>query len=131
MFHDRIVERLIADLFADLDHAGDLVRLSFAHQVGDGGGEDQDFERRNAALFVHPLEKVLRDDSFEGFGKCRTDFVLLFGGENVNHTVHGFGCAGGVQGAQDQVAGAGGDEGQLDGLQVPQLAYQDDVRVFS
>ena len=118
-------------LLADLDHAGDLVGLAFAHEVGDGRGEDQDFQRGHAALLVNPLEEVLGDDALERFGKGRANLVLLLGGEDVDDAVHGLGGAGGVQRAEDQVAGAGGHQGQFDGLQVAQFADQDDVRVFA
>src|SRR5262249_51171952 len=41
VLHDRIIERLIAELLADLDHARNLVRFPFAHEVGNGRGEDE------------------------------------------------------------------------------------------
>ena len=121
----------LPSLLADLDHAGNLVRLAFAHQVGDGGGEHQDFQRGHAAFLVDPLEEVLRDDAFERFGKRRADLVLLLGGEDVDDAVHRLGGAGRVQRAEDQVPGAGRGEGQFDGFQVAQFADQDDVRVFA
>ena len=104
VLHDVVVQRLVAVFFADLDHAGNLVGLAFAHQVGDGGVEDQDFKRRDAAFLVRALEQGLRHDAFQGFGKRLADLVLLVGGKHVNDTVHGLGGALGVQGAEDQVA---------------------------
>jgi len=41
VLHDRVVERLVADLFADLNHTRNLVSFAFAHKVRDGGGEDE------------------------------------------------------------------------------------------
>ena len=52
MIHDRVVERLVALLFADLNHARDLVRFGFAHEVGDGHVDHQNFQRGDPAGFV-------------------------------------------------------------------------------
>src|SRR6266550_2161042 len=41
VLENRVVQRLIAELLADLDHAGDLMGLAFAHKIGDGGGKHQ------------------------------------------------------------------------------------------
>ncbi len=89
VLHNGIVERLISHFFADLNHARNLVRLAFAHQVGDGGGENEDLKRSDTALFVNALEQVLGDDTFEGLGQRCADLVLLLSGENVNDAVHG------------------------------------------
>ncbi len=61
MFHDRIVERLITRFFADLNHAGNLVGLGFTHEVRDGGIENEDFQRGDAAFFINALEQILRE----------------------------------------------------------------------
>ena len=53
------------------------------------------------------------------------------GREDVDDAVHGLRRAGGVQGAEDQVAGLGGGYSQLDCLQVAHLADQYDVRIFA
>src|ERR1039458_6167310 len=82
VFHDGVVEGLIPDFLADLDHARNLMRLALAHQVGNGRGEDQDFKGRHAALLVDPLEKVLSNDAFESFGERRANLVLLLGWED-------------------------------------------------
>ena len=37
VFQDRVVQRLVAFFLTDLKHAGDLVRFSLAHEIGDGG----------------------------------------------------------------------------------------------
>src|SRR5262249_37216306 len=59
------------------------------------------------------------------------DFVLLLGREHVNDTVYGFGGTGSMKGSEDQVTGAGSDQGQFDGFKVAQLTDQDDVRIFA
>ena len=81
MFHDGVVERLVALLLADLDHAGNLVGLALAHEVGDGGVEHEDFQGGHAAGFVDAAEEVLGDDALERFGQGRADLVLLAGRE--------------------------------------------------
>ncbi len=63
--------------------------------------------------------------------KRGADFVLLVGRKDVDDTIHRLGRALRVQGAEDQVAGAGGRQRQFDGFQVAQFADQDDVRVFA
>ena len=77
VLHDVIVERLIADFLADLDHARNLVGFAFADEVGDGGVENQNFKRRDAALSCPALEQGLRHNAFERLGKRLADFVLL------------------------------------------------------
>src|SRR4051812_32739334 len=128
MFEDGVVERLVADFFADLDHAWDLVSFAFANQVCDGGGENENFQGSDAAFFVDPSEKILGNDTFESFGEGRADFVLLLGREDVDDTVDGFSGAGSMQGAENQMASAGGNEGEFNGFEVTQLTDKHDVR---
>src|SRR3981081_1210153 len=45
--HDGVVERLVALLLANLDHAGDLVSFSFADEVRDGHIDNQNLQRRD------------------------------------------------------------------------------------
>ena len=49
MFHDRVVERLVAFFLAHLNHAGDLVGLAFANEVRDRHVDDENFQRGDAA----------------------------------------------------------------------------------
>ena len=65
MFHDMVVQGLVARFLADLDHARNLVRLALAHEVGDGGVENQNFKRGDAAFLVYAFELRLRHDAFE------------------------------------------------------------------
>src|SRR5262245_20536142 len=62
MFHNGIIQRLIAQFLADLDHARDLVRLAFAHEVGDGRREHENLHRSDAALLINAFEQMLGDD---------------------------------------------------------------------
>src|SRR5881394_3014258 len=111
MLHYRVVQRLVSQLFADLNHAGDLMGLAFANEIGDGRGKHQNLHRRHAPLLVNTPEKALGHNAFERFGKGCTDFVLLLRGKDVNHTVDGFGGALGVKRSKNQVAGAGRGQG--------------------
>ena len=85
--HDRVVERLHSVFLSDLQHAGNLECLRFADQVGDGRRDDQDFQRRHAALDIDALEQVLRDDAFQRFRERVADLVLLRGREDVDDAV--------------------------------------------
>ncbi len=115
----------------DLDHARDLVRLAFADEVGDRHVDDQNFQRGDAACFVDALEEVLRDHALERFGKGGADLVLLIGGKHVDDTVDGFGGAGGMQRAEDEVAGGGRGQRQFDRFQVAHFADENDVGIFA
>src|SRR5258708_19723250 len=77
MLHDRVVQRLIAFFLADLNHARDLVRFSFAHEVRNGGVDDQNLERSNAAWFVDALEQVLGNHTLDRFRHNGPDFIFL------------------------------------------------------
>ena len=116
---------------ADLDHAGDLVRFSFAHEVRDRRVDHQNFERGNAARLVDSLEKVLRDHALERFRQRRANLVLLIGRENVDDTIDGFGRARGVQRSENKVTGGRRGQRQLDRFQVAHFADENDVRVFA
>ena len=106
------------------------MRLAFADQVGDRRGEHKNLHRRDTPFFVNTAEQALGDDAFKRFGKRRADFILLVGRKNVDHAVHRLGGALGVQGAKDEVTGARRGQRQLDGLEVPHFAHQNDVRVL-
>ena len=63
--------------------------------------------------------------------KLRADLLLLAGGKHVDDAVDGALGAGGVQGAEDDVAGFGRGDGRLDRFQVAHFADQDHVRVLT
>ena len=90
MIHDRVVEGLVALLFSDLNHAGDLVSFGFADEVRDRDVDDQNFERGDPARLVDALEKVLCDHALERFGQGGADLVLLVRRENVDDSVDRF-----------------------------------------
>ena len=90
MLHDRVVERLVAFLLADLNHAGDLVGLAFANEVRDRHIDDENLQRGDSAWFVDSFEKILRDYALQRFGQGRADLVLLVRRENVDDSVNGF-----------------------------------------
>src|ERR1051325_2006376 len=68
VLHDRVVKRLVAQLFAHLNHARDLMGFALAHEVRNSGGEHENLHRRDAPLLVNALEQALGDDAFERFG---------------------------------------------------------------
>ena len=63
--------------------------------------------------------------------KLRADLLLLAGGKDVDDAVDRALGAGGVQGAEDDVAGFGRRDGRLDRFQVAHFADQDHVRVLT
>ena len=131
MLHDRVVERLVALLLADLDHARDLVRLAFADEVRDRHVDDENLERGDAARLVDALEKILRDDAFERFRQGGANLVLLVGRENVDDTVDRFGGARGVERAENKVTGGGRGQRELDRLQIAHFTDEKDIRIFA
>ena len=76
MFHDRIVKRRVAHFLADLNHAGNLMCLAFAHQIRNGGGEDKDLQRGkkmgNTPLDDSIMEhlRMKRISAEEAYDKC-------------------------------------------------------------
>ena len=64
-------------------------------------------------------------------GKLDADGFLLLHGEGVDNTVNRLGRAGGVQGAEDQVAGFRRRDGGFHGFQIAQFAHQNHVRVLA
>ena len=90
MVHDRIVQGLISFFLAHLDHTGNLMGLTFTNEIRNRYIDDQNFKGGNPSRDVDPLEEILRDYSFERFGKCGPDLVLLIGRENVDDSVDRF-----------------------------------------
>ncbi len=84
MLHDMIVQRLVAGLFTNLDHAVDLVGFTFTHQIGDGRVENQNFKRRDASILVIAFKTRSGPRPPQRLGKRLPDFILLVGRENVN-----------------------------------------------
>ena len=102
-----------ADFLAGLDDAGEHEGLAFADDVGDGGGVHQDFHGQHAAGAVLARDELLGDDAAQGFADHDADLLALIDGENVQHAVQGAGGVAGVQGAEHQVAGFRGGDGEL------------------
>ena len=74
-------------------------------QVGDGRREDENLERRDAALLVDAPKEVLRHHALQRFGERCANLVLLVG-EHVDDAIDGLGGALRVQRAEHEVAGA-------------------------
>ena len=74
--------------------------------------------------------ELLADDAAQGFAYHDADLVLLIDRKNVEQAVEGAGGVAGVQGAEDEVAGFRGGDGERDGLKVAHFADHDDVGIF-
>ena len=130
MFHNRVIEGLIALLLSDLHHAGNLMRLALADQVCNRRVHDQHFQRGHPSRLVDSPKKVLRHHALERFRQARFDLVLLVGRKYVDHAVDRLRSARSVQRAEDQVTSGRGGERQFDRLQIPHFTHEDDIRVF-
>lgn len=120
-----------AEGFTRLHDAGDHEGFAVTDTGGDGGGVDEDFHGEGAAFAVGGGEKLLGDDSSEGFGDHDADLVALVEGEDVEDAVEGAGGVAGVEGPEDEVPGFGGGDGELDRFEVPHFSHDDDVGVFA
>ena len=85
--------------------------------------------RRHAAAALL-LEQRLRDHRLQRLREHGAHHRLLLRREDVDDAVDGLGGGLRVQRAEDHVTGLGGLEREADGLEVAQLADEDDVRVF-
>ena len=124
------VHRLHAVFLTGLHDARNLVELPFADQIADGGGGDHDFQRGDSAAgFL--LEQRLRDDRFQRLRQLCADLRLLGRRKGVDDAVDGFRRAGGVQGAEDQVPGLCGGQGELNRFEVAHFAHEDDIGILA
>ncbi len=64
-------------------------------------------------------------------GQLQTDLLLLVRRKHRDDAVDGFGRVKGVQGREHEVAGLGGEQAGLDGLEVAHFADEDDVGVLA
>ena len=78
---DRVIERLVAEFFADLNHTGNLVRLAFADVRRDGRVADEDLQCRRAAG-RDLLAQSLRDDALERARQHGADRIEACGSQN-------------------------------------------------
>ena len=76
-------------------------------------------------------QQRLTDDAFEHERQLRPDLALLVRRKDVDDAVDRLRRGVGVQRAERQVARLGDAQRRFDGLQVAQLADQDDVGVFA
>src|SRR5215469_6407561 len=128
---DRGVHGAHAVLGARLHHVLELIQLALSDQVRRGRRVDEDLERGDPAAFVRFLQQLLRDHAAQRRREHRAHVRLLVGREHVDHAVDGLRCAVGVQGAHDQDAHLGRGNRNGHRLEVAQLTYQDDIRVFA
>ena len=106
---------LATDLRAELDA---LVTVNV-------GGATKKISRQRAILMR------LADNATKALGHAGADLRLLGRGEDVEEPVQRRGGIAGVHRADDKVAGLGGADGHLNGLQVAELANHDYVGVLA
>ena len=116
-----IVHAAHARVALGLHDTRDLVPATLADQVGDGRVHQHDLRRQHATLCPQAGHQHLRHDALERLTQHHADLGLLVDGELVDQAVHRLGCVGGVHGRQDEMPGLGGGDGQLGGLEIPQL----------
>src|SRR5437763_17131896 len=107
MLQNRVIERLVAFLFADLDHAWDLMRFRFANEVGNRHIYDQNFQGRHSPWPIDPFEEILRDNPFERFSESGPNLVLLIGRKNIDDAINRLRRTRGMQRSKDKVASCG------------------------
>ena len=110
---------------------GSMNVLPSRMQADDRRGVDEDLERQGAARAVGAGHELLRHDAAQRLAHHDADLVALVDREHVEHAVERAGGAAGVQGAQHQVAGFGGGDGQRNRLQVAHFPDHDHVRIFA
>ena len=135
MFEQAAVERDHAELRAGLHVALDHVRLVVADAALDGRRGDHDLEGGDTAVHLavrfELRQEDLGDHGLQTRGELRADLLLLVRRERIDDTVDGLRRAGGVQGAEHEVARFGGGDGRADGLKVAHFAHEDHVRVLA
>ena len=120
-----------AELAAGLHGVLELIELALADEIGDRRRVDQDLERRDAALLVGALQQLLRDHAAQRGRQHGAHVRLLVRGEHVHHAIDRRRRAVGVQRAHHQDAHLRRGHRDAHGLEVAQLAHQDDVRILA
>ena len=89
------------------------------------------FAGDNTALAVFAQQEPLRDDGPQRFGQAHPRRVLLRGLEYADESRDGLGRVGGMDRAENQVAGFRGLQRDVDRLPVTHLAHHDHVGVLA
>src|SRR5690349_22364278 len=126
-----LVEREHALGATGLHERRDLVVLAFPDEVPDGRGGEHDLGDDGPAGPVGARRERLGDHPAQRRRQLRAHLLLLVGREDVDDAVDGLGGALRVQRGQYEVTGLGRGQRGRGGLQVTQLADQDDVRVLA
>ena len=108
-----LIEGLHTVGLTGLEGGVDLGDFVLADEVAHGRCGNQDFVRGDAAVAVAGFQQGLGNNGAQGFGQHGAHDFFFAGREYVDNTVDGFGGAGRVQRAENQVAGFGG--GQAEG----------------
>lgn len=128
---ERRVHGLHALARAELDVAGDLVGHVVADARADGRVGDHDLAGEGAPAALFRGDELLADDGLDTVGELGEDLGAFFWRENRDDAVDGLCGVGGVEGADDEVAGLGGSEAPRDALQVAHFTDEDDVGVLA
>ena len=75
-------------------------------------------------------DQLLGQNGLQRHGKLHPDLLLVFLRENAYDPVDGVGGGAGMKGAEDQVPRFGGGQRRFNGFPIPELADQDNVRIF-
>ena len=124
-----VVHQLHAVLGPGLDRRTDAEHLVLADQVGDAGGDHQDFVGGTPAA-ADPRQQRLGQDADDRRGQLRADLVLQVARKGVDDPVDRALGTVGVQRAEHHVARFGRRDRRRDRLQVTHFADQDHVRVL-
>ena len=101
--------------------------LALADEVADGAVDQHDLKGRDQPA-AHRRDELLGNDRLEHHRELDPHLLLLVAGEDVDDAVDRLGGPDGVQGREDELPGLGSGQRRLDGLEIPHLAQQNDVR---
>src|SRR5688572_1165229 len=125
-----LVEADHAVLPADLHRGSDLERLALPDHVRDGARDLEDLERGDPPFSALAREKPLSDDALQRFGQHDADLLLILAGKHVDDAVDRARRAVRVQGREHEVPRLGRGDRELDRLEVPHFADEDDVGIL-
>ena len=137
---DEIVLEQLEDGAVEGDHAFVVARLDdFRNRLDFAVGDEaagqrrhaQDFEGRDAVHGVFFCDKPLGDNADEHEREILRDLRLLVFGEVVDDSLQRLVDVHRVHGGGDEMAGLGGVDGGLDGLQITHFAKKDDIRILA
>jgi hypothetical protein len=115
---------------ADLHLGVNLVDLILADKVAYGGIRDHDFNRQASSWFPGLRKELLSEHPLQDKGELGPDLGLLMRWEDIDDPIDGLYTGIRMQGCKGEMAGFSDDQCGFDGLQVPHLANEDDIRIL-